>query len=155
MDPAVISLLLLLVVVALFIWNRLPVAIVAILTSLTLWAIGILPLTDALAGFGDPVVILIASLFVVSEGIDSGVTTWAGQLLLTTVGDRPRAVLTAVMLLSTVLSALITLNGSAAALIPMVVVLAARIGVAASRMLMPMVFAGAGGLAPGADGPAR
>ena len=50
--------------------HRLPVAIVAIVTSLTLWATFILPLTSALGGFGDPVVIFIATLFVVSEGID-------------------------------------------------------------------------------------
>ena len=38
---------------------------------------------EAVAGFGDPVVIFIATLFVVSEAIDStGVTTWAGRVLL-------------------------------------------------------------------------
>ena len=38
--------------------------------------------TQALAGFGDPTVIFIATLFVVSEALDAtGVTTWAGQQL--------------------------------------------------------------------------
>lgn len=146
MDPATLSLLLLVVVVVVFVWNRIPVGAVAILTSLTLWVTGVLPVTDALAGFGDPVVIFIAALFVVSEGIDSaGVTTWAGQTLLNKVGDRPRVVLAAVMVLSAVVSALISLNGAAAALIPMVVVVAARIGRPAAHLLMPMVFAGSAG----------
>ena len=109
MDPATLSLLLLVVVVAVFVWNKIPVGAVAVLTSLTLWATGVLPVADALAGFGDPVVIFIATLFVVSEGIDNaGVTTWAGQTLLNKVGDRPRIVLAAVMLLSAVVSALIS-----------------------------------------------
>ena len=44
--------------------------------------------TQALAGFGDPAVIFIATLFVVSEGLDAtGVTTWAGQALIARVGE--------------------------------------------------------------------
>ena len=57
--------------VALFIWNRLPIGIVAIAVTLSLWATGVLTLNQAFAGFGDPVVIFIASLFVVSEALDA------------------------------------------------------------------------------------
>jgi len=66
---------LLVVVIAVFIWNRLPVGAVAILTSLTLFAIGVLTVNEALAGFGDPcwppipVVLFIAALFVVAQPI--------------------------------------------------------------------------------------
>jgi hypothetical protein len=59
-------------VVVLFVWNRLPVELVAIGAALTLYATGVLNLTDALAGFGDPTVLFIATLFVVSEGLDAG-----------------------------------------------------------------------------------
>ena len=58
-----------------------------------------------MAGFGDPVVIFIATLFVVSEGIDStGVTTWAGQALLGRAGTGHARVLVAVCLLSALLA---------------------------------------------------
>jgi len=143
MDHATISLIILAAVVVLFIWNRLPVGVVAILCALSLYATGVLPVKEALSGFGDLVVVFIASLFVVSEGIDSaGVTTWAGQKLLSVIGDRPRFALVAVMAMAAVMSALITLNGAAAALIPMVVVVSMRLGIAPARMLMPMAFAG-------------
>ena len=146
MDHATISLIILAAVVVLFIWNRLPVGVVAILCALSLYATGVLPVDKALSGFGDLVVVFIASLFVVSEGIDSaGVTTWAGQKLLSVIGDRPRFALVAVMGMAAVMSALITLNGAAAALIPMVVVVAMRLGLAPARMLMPMAFAGSAG----------
>ena len=89
---------------------------------------------------------IIASLFVVSEGIDSaGVTTWAGRWLLSVIGDRPKVALVAVMAMAAVMSALITLNGAAAALIPMVIVIAMRLGLPPARMLMPMAFAGSAG----------
>ena len=146
MDPAATSLLVLGAVIVLFIWNRLPVAAVAVLTALTLWATGLLEYDQVLSGFGDPVVVFIASLFVVSEAIDSaGVTNWAGQTLLAHIGDRPRLALVAVMLLAAVMSALITLNGAAAALLPMVVVIAMRLKVAPAHMLLPMAFAGSSG----------
>jgi hypothetical protein len=67
-------------IVVLFVWGRLPVEVVAIGATLTLWATGILTIEQSLAGFGDPAVLFIASLFVVSESLDStGVTAWAGQ----------------------------------------------------------------------------
>ena len=56
--------------VVLFILDRLPVAVVALLVPLTLWAAGVLELGEATAGFGDPTVLFIAALFVVFFGID-------------------------------------------------------------------------------------
>ena len=68
-------------VVALFIWNRIPVDLVAIGAALALFATGILTNNEALAGFGDPVVLFIAALFVVSEGLNaSGVTVYGLDL---------------------------------------------------------------------------
>jgi Na+/H+ antiporter NhaD/arsenite permease-like protein len=49
------------------------------------------------------------------------------------------------MLMCAVLTALISLNGAVAALLPMVVVLALRTGVAPSRLAMPLAFAGSAG----------
>jgi Na+/H+ antiporter NhaD/arsenite permease-like protein len=75
-------------VVVVFAWDRIPVAIVAVGAALSLWATGVLNLEQALDGFGDPTMIFIASLFVVSEGLDaSGVTAWLGQQLIERVGD--------------------------------------------------------------------
>ena len=88
----------------------------------------------------------IATLFVVSEGIDStGVTTWLGQLIVAKAGESRGRLLLAIGLLCAVLTALITLNGSVAALLPLVVVLAMRIGQPPSQMLMPLAFAGSCG----------
>ncbi len=72
--------------VILFVSNRLPIALVAIGVSVSLWATGVLDLNQSLAGFGDPTVIFIAALFVVADCLEStGVTTWMGQ---TTAGPR-------------------------------------------------------------------
>jgi len=146
MDDATTALVVLGLVVALFIWNRLPVGAVALLAALSLWATGLVSTDEAVAGFGDPVVVFIATLFVVSEAIDStGVTTWAGQALLERAGTDGTRVLVAVCLLSAVLTSLITLNGAVAALLPLVVLISHRIGLSPSQLLMPVAFAGSAG----------
>jgi di/tricarboxylate transporter len=127
--------------VVLFVWNRIPIGIVAIGTALALYATGILTLNQALAGFGDPVVPFIASLFVVSEALDAtGVTTWAGQQLIARVGDSQTRLLVLTVLLAAGLSAFISPNGAVAALVPMAVVLAIRLGRSPSLLLMPLAF---------------
>ena len=53
-DDSTITFVVLGAVVALFVWDRLPVAIVAIGVALALWATGVLDLEDALAGLRRP-----------------------------------------------------------------------------------------------------
>jgi di/tricarboxylate transporter len=128
-------------VVVLFVLNRIPVAIVAIGTSVALWATGVLDLEQATAGFGDPTVLFIASLFVVSEGLDStGVTAWVGQQLIDRAGDSRRRIVVYVMITCALLTALITPNASVAALVPVVVIISVRVGVRGSQLLMPLAF---------------
>ena len=128
-------------IVVLFVWDRLPVVIVAMATALALYATGILDLGQAFAGFGDPAVIFIASLFVVSAGLDAtGVTAWAGQLLIAQAGDSRARLLILTMLLVAFLTALISVNGSVASLLPVVVVMAVRLSRPPSQLLMPLVF---------------
>lgn len=146
MSDAAVALLVLGAVIGLFVWNRLPVGVVAVGTMLALWATDLLDLEEATAGFGDPVVIFIATLFVVSEGIDrTGITAWAGSRLVTLAGGSHLRLLVAVMGLCALLASLISLNGAVAALLPMVVLVALRTQRPASRLLMPMVFAGSAG----------
>jgi len=129
------------VTVAVFIWDRLPVAAVALGVALSLWATGVLDLEQALAGFGDPTVIFIASLFVVSEALDStGVTAWAGQQLLARSGGSRTRVVALTMLLVAVVTALISVNGAVAALLPVAAVMAVRLRMSPSQLLLPLAF---------------
>jgi di/tricarboxylate transporter len=129
-------------IVVLFVSNLVPVVIVALGTALALYATGVLDFADALSGLGDPAVIFIASLFVVSAGLDaSGVTAWAGQSLIARAGTSRVRLLVLMMALVGLLTALISVNGAVAALLPVIVVMAIRLGRAPSQLLMPLVFA--------------
>ena len=126
MTPLTITLLILAVSVLFFVWNRLPVGIVALGVALALWAAGVLTIEQSLSGFGSTTVVLIAALFVVAEGLDAaGITTWAGEQVMRHAGDSPTRLIVYTMLVGALLSAVLTPNGAAAALIPMAVILAA------------------------------
>src|SRR5215467_4746428 len=141
MSDSTITFLVLAAVVIVFALDRIPVALVAVGTALALWATGVLDLNQALSGFGDPVVIFIASLFVVSEGLEaSGVTAWLGQQLIERVGDSRTRLIVLTMLLVAVLTALINVNGAVAALLPVAIVTALRLNRPPSQLLLPVAF---------------
>ncbi|CAH1666370.1 Citrate transporter [Hyphomicrobiales bacterium] len=147
MSPIAYTGIIVAVAVVLFVTNKVPVVLVAMGTALGLWATGVLTLPQALGGLGDPAVIFIASLFVVSSGLEvTGVTAWAGQLLIKGAGEESRTrLLLLMMVLVSLLVALISLNGAVAALLPVVVVIAVRLKRNSSQLLMPLVFAGHAG----------
>jgi di/tricarboxylate transporter len=141
LSDATITYLVLAAVVLVFVWGRVPTAIAAMGVALALWATGVLGLEQALAGFGDPTVIFIASLFVVSEGLDAtGVTAWAGQRLIAAAGESRIRLLVLTMTLVALLTAMINVNGAVAALVPVVVVMALRVGRPPSQLLLPLAF---------------
>jgi di/tricarboxylate transporter len=140
-DPVIATLLILVLAIVAFVSNRIPLGVVAIGVSLALFFTGVLTLPQALAGFGDPTVLFIAALFVVSESLDStGVTAWAGQLVIGRAGTKRTRLLLVIGVLVAVLTALISVNGAVAALLPLVVVVAARAGIPTSQLLLPLVF---------------
>lgn len=145
MSHATLSLVVLGVTIVLFIWNRLPVGSVAILCALALYATGLVDATTAVSGFGDPVVVFIACLFVLATGLDAaGVTAWVGRALVRGASGRGRLIV-AVMGLSALLSAIVTPSGAAAALLPVAVLAARKSQLSPARLLMPLAFAASAG----------
>jgi di/tricarboxylate transporter len=133
-------------VVGLLIWGRFPVMLVALMVPLALFFSGILPLDQVFAGFGDTVIIFITSLFVVAAGLEaSGVTAWVGQWLSRVVGSSPFKLSVFTVLIAALLSPLISQSGAVAALVPVVILLALRMGELPSKFLMPLAFASAAG----------
>jgi di/tricarboxylate transporter len=126
--------------VALFVWNRLRYDLTALSGLLVATACGLVPPDRAFVGFGDPVVIIIASALVISAGVGkSGVIGRVIRRLeprMRTTGLRV-AVLTSGV---TVLSAFMKNIGALAIFLPVAVQVARRSGTPASKLLMPMAF---------------
>jgi Na+/H+ antiporter NhaD/arsenite permease-like protein len=134
---------LLLATIVLFISDRLRMDVVAIMLIVALMLTGLLTPGEALSGFGDPLVILIAALFVVGEGLfRTGVAFSVGNWLVNVAGTSETRLLVLLMLVVAVLSAFMSNTGAVAIFIPVALNLAMRAGIPATRLLLPMAYAG-------------
>jgi len=134
--------LILFVTIILFVSDRLRLDVVAILVILALMLSGLLSSNEALAGFGDPVVILIAGLFVVGEGLfRTGVAFAIGNWLMRAGGTSETRLMILLMLVVAGLSAFMSSTGAVVSFIPVSLNLAAKAGIQPSRLLMPIAFA--------------
>jgi di/tricarboxylate transporter len=130
------------VTIVLFVWGRWSPDLVALLSLLALALSGVIGTRDALAGFGNPTVVMIAALFVVGEGLSrTGVTGWGGQRLLEAAQGSKIRLLVVVMAGTALLSAFISNTGTVATLLPAVVAAAWTVGSVPSKFLVPLAFA--------------
>ena len=84
--------------VALFAWGRPRPDVVAILVVLALNLSGVLTMEDALAGFGQPVMVLIAAVSIVGEGlIATGVAHRLGEAVMKIGGTNEARLIILVM----------------------------------------------------------
>lgn len=103
---------------------------------------GVLTIEEALAGFADPLVMMIAGLFVVSASlVNTGVAGQVGRWLAHVAGGNEITLLVAVMIASGVISAFMSSTGTVAVMLPIVVAMAKRARVSPSKLLIPLAFA--------------
>ena len=128
--------------IVLFIIDKIRMDIVALLVVVVLAASGIISPSDAVSGFGNSVVIMIAGLFVVGEALfRTGVAAAAGNWLLKVGGDSETRLLLFLLPVVAVLSAFMSSTGAVALLIPVVLSMARKSGMQPGRLLMPLAFA--------------
>lgn len=134
---------LLAVVVTLFIINRPRMDVVALLVILALPLSGILTIEQALAGFSDPNVVLIAALFVIGEGlVRTGIAYRIGEWMSERAGNSEARLLVLLMVAVAGLGSVMSSTGVVAIFIPVVLSIAARLQLSPSRLMMPLSFAG-------------
>ena len=129
--------------VVLFILNRPRMDVVALLAMIALPLSGVLSVQEALAGFSDPSVVLIAALFVIGNGlVRTGVAYRLGEWLTRTAGSSETRLLVLLMLAVAGLGSVMSSTGVVAIFIPVVLTIAARMQVSPRRLMMPLAFAG-------------
>lgn len=134
--------LVLLGAVALFVSDRVRLDVVALLVILALTLTGSLTPAQALAGFADPLVVMIAALFVVSGAlVQTGVADAFGRALGRLAGGGETRMVVAVMLATGLLSAFMSSTGTVAVMLPIVMAMAWRAGVSPSKLLIPTAYA--------------
>ncbi len=140
--PALLVFAILAATIVLFVSERLRLDVVALMALLALSLFGILSPAEALAGFADPVVLMIAGLFVVGDGLfQTGVARAMGRLPAKLAGDSEIRLLVVVMLLVAVLSGFMSSTGTVAVMLPVVMGLAWARNLSPSKLLIPLSVA--------------
>ena len=138
-----ITILILITTVAMFIWGKVRADIVAIAALAALMISGILTPAEALAGFSSPIVIMMVGLFVVGGAImQTGLAKLTGQKLMALSHGNETLTFLLVMIVTSFIGAFVSNTGTVALMMPIIMSIAAASGLQASRLLMPLAFAG-------------
>lgn len=128
--------------IALFVTERMPVDGVALAVLVTLVLTRLLPIERALSGFGNPAVITIAAMFVLSAGLyRTGIANLLGRQVLKVSGAGDASLIAVIMVTVAVLSGIMNDIGVAALMLPVVMDIARRTGRPPSKLLIPLSFA--------------
>jgi len=128
--------------VALFVSDRVRLDLVALMSLLALYLGGVLSTDQALAGFADPLVLMIAGLFVVSTGLfQTGIAARLGRWLGRVAGTSEVRLIALVMIVTALLSGFMSSTGTVAVMLPVVVSLAWRARISPSKLLIPLTMA--------------
>ena len=138
-----ITLTILILTVAMFIWGKVRADIVALTALAALLVFGILTPTEALAGFSSSIVIMMIGLFVVGGAImQTGLAKLTGNKLMALSHGNETVTFLLVMLVTSFIGAFVSNTGTVALMMPIIMSIAASSGLQSSRFLMPLAFAG-------------
>ena len=113
-----------------FVANKPRMDVVALLVIVILSLSGILKVSEAIAGFSDPNVILIAAMFVIGEGlVRTGIALRLGDWLVAKAAGNETRLLVLLMLATAGLGSVMSSTGVVAIFIPVVLGIADRMGV--------------------------
>ena len=128
--------------VVFFVWGKVRSDIVALCALIALLIFQILTPAEALSGFSNSVVIMMAGLFIVGGAIfQTGLAKMISSRILKLAGKSETRLFLLVMIVTSAIGAFVSNTGTVALMLPIVVSLAAGAGVNSGRLLMPLAFA--------------
>ena len=131
----------LVVMVYLFLTEKLAVDLTAFLGLIVLIFVGYVTPAEAFQGFSSPAVITMLSVFIVGAAmLETGVADMIGGQIHRLVGNSEIRLIVTLMVVAGVLSAFMNNIAATAVLMPAVATLGPRAGLAPSRLFMPLAF---------------
>ena len=136
-----LTLTILLIAIVLFATEWLRMDIVSLMILLALALTGLVSIEEAFAGFSNPAVITVGAIFVLSAGISStGAVSKLGEHLIEWTGHSPVLLTASIMATVALFSAFINNIGATAVLMPIVVMVAQKLKIPPSKLLIPLAF---------------
>lgn len=137
-----ITLIILAISAFFFAMGKIRSDLVAVCALILLIVFGILTPEEALSGFSNSVVIMMVGLFVVGGAIfQTGLAKMISGRIMKLAGDSELRLFLLVMIVTSVIGAFVSNTGTVALMLPIVVSLAAKARINASRLLIPLAFA--------------
>jgi di/tricarboxylate transporter len=128
--------------IALFFSGRVRLDLTAAFVILALALSGVLTPAEAVAGFGNPLVMMIAGLFIIGEGLyRTGVASRVGQHIANLGRGSEWRLVLLMMPTVAILSAFMSSTGVVAIFIPVVLSMAREAGLSPRRLLLPLATA--------------
>jgi di/tricarboxylate transporter len=141
-DQLAVVLLLLAAAIMMFAINRPRMDAVALIMLTALPFTGVVTMSEALAGFSDANIVLIAALFVIGEGlVRTGVAQKLGDWLIAKAGGNDTFLLILLMVVVCALGATMSSTAVTAIFIPVALRIAQNTGTAPNRLMMPLCVA--------------
>lgn len=139
---AIAGLVVVVVMFALFMREKYPAEVVAIGGAAAMLALGLLPYDEALHVLSNPAPWTIAAMFIVMGAlVRTGALEWFTRLAEAQAESRPAVAIGALMAFVVVASAFVNNTPVVVVMIPVFVQLSRKLGLAASKMLIPLSYA--------------
>lgn len=139
----IIVIALLLLCIALFVSRKMRPDFVALIAVAALSLSGVMTFSEALEGFANPIILMIAFMFVISEGLArTGVSYRVGDWIMKKSGDSLPRVIALTMTAVAILGSVMSTTAIIAIFLPIVLNICARMKISPSKLLMPLAFAG-------------
>lgn len=127
------------VAIILFVTELLWVDVVALLVMISLVLLGPVTPVEALAGLSNPAVVTVGDVLVLSAGLArTGIAKRIGHQVMRVAGKEEIRLVPVIMLTAAAMSAFMNDIGVAALLLPVIVGIASRTGLAPSKLLIPL-----------------
>ena len=142
MDAATLTLIVLGVAALFFATEIIPLAVTAMGAAIALGLLGVLTPKEVFSGLSNSTVVLFAGMFVIGAAMfQTGLAQWIGIAVVKKSGTNERALMTALMTITIILSSVSSNTATVACLMPVVIQICAAAKVPVSPQLMALAVA--------------
>jgi len=140
MSPAIITLIILVVAIALFVSDKLPMGLIAFMVPIALYFTGVIEVEEIFSSIVNANVILIVAMCVLGAAFfKTGLAYKTSQMLLKYTKTE-KGLMVVVFLVGGIMSGFVSNSGTVAVLLPIVMGIAVGSNIKPIKLLMPLVF---------------
>ena len=136
MDPATITIIILILAVISFVWEKIPVNMTIMLVMISLVVFGIITPKEAIKGFSNTTLLMLVGVMIVGGALfETGVCDIMANYVVK-YAQTERQMIMAILIMSTIMSAGLSNSGTVAVFIPIIIGIAVKTNFSRSKLMM-------------------